>query len=88
MFKSVGAGTALAVLVLAAPFTGHTASYDPAAAASKPLTKDLGTPSKPQTAPVRINSGDAGDNTMKLAGCKYRWVTDFWGISYYQWSCD
>jgi hypothetical protein len=50
-------------------------------AVAAPVTKDLGVPSKQQTAPSRIISGDAGQNTITVAYlCYYR---DDFGNLYY-----
>ena len=88
MFKTVGAVIALAVTTLTAVPAGHANSYDPNAAVSARPAQDLGVPSRPQAAPTRIISGSAAEDTMKLAYCYYRYVTDVWGNIYLQTFCD
>jgi hypothetical protein len=87
MFKTAGAAAVLALGILTAAPAVQAAGNDPTAAVSAPLTKDLGVPSNPQTAPSRIISGDAARETIKLAYCYYRYVTDGWGNLYLQWYC-
>jgi hypothetical protein len=89
MYKTAAAAVALAISTLAAAPIGHAANNDPSAVASVQLIRDLGVSSRPQTAPLRIISSDAGHDATKLAyNCYYRYVTDIWGNTYLQWFCD
>ena len=56
MLKIAAAATALALGMLTTAPVVLAASIVPGAALTAPLTKDLGVPSKPQTAPVQIIS--------------------------------
>jgi len=56
MFYTVSGAAAFALLGFIATATGHAASRNPAATVPTAIAKDLGVPSKPQAAPLRILS--------------------------------
>ena len=86
--KTVSAVTALALTIATAIPAAHATNSNLSSAGSVPITKDLGVPSKPQSLPSRIISGDAGRTTMRVADrCFHRYVYDAYGNLYYQWFC-
>jgi hypothetical protein len=86
--KTVSAVTALALTIATAIPAGYAANNNISSAGAGQITKDLGVPSKSQSPPSRIISGDAGRNTMRVAyACYYRYVYDAYGNLYLQRFC-
>jgi hypothetical protein len=67
MLPTISATGALALLTLIVAAPVHAASRIPDAVVNKPIAKDLGVPSKPQTPPLRIFYGHTAFVAKKLA---------------------